>query len=125
MGDPHAVIAGYWSAVAARDWDGLAAVVAPDVRYEVPQTRERVRGRDAFVRFTRDGFPGDWRIEISSVVGEGRMGASRIIFTGESGPEEGLCFFTLDGDGLIATIADYWPEPYEPPAGRGHLVERY
>ena len=27
--------------------------------------------------------------------------------------------------GLIARVADFWPEPYEPPPGRDHLVERF
>ncbi|MGP3959181.1 hypothetical protein ACTWPT_24555 [Nonomuraea sp. 3N208] len=30
----------------------------------------------------------------------------------------------LSGRGLISRITDYWPEPYEPPPGREHLVER-
>jgi len=30
-----------------------------------------------------------------------------------------------DWDGLITRVTDFWPEPYEPPPGREHLVERY
>lgn len=37
----------------------------------------------------------------------------------------GLCFFDFADDGTIAAITDFWPEPYELPAGRAHLVERY
>jgi hypothetical protein len=33
--------------------------------------------------------------------------------------------FELDQDGLIASISDFWPEPYEPPAERAHLAERF
>jgi hypothetical protein len=28
-------------------------------------------------------------------------------------------------DGLISHISDFWPVPYDPPAGREHLTERY
>lgn len=35
----------------------------------------------------------------------------------------GVTFFELDGD-LISRVTDFWPEPYQPPAGREHLVER-
>jgi hypothetical protein len=35
----------------------------------------------------------------------------------------GVTFFELDGS-LISRVTDFWPEPYEPPAGREHLVER-
>ena len=30
----------------------------------------------------------------------------------------GLCFFDLDENGRIVRITDFWPDPYEPPAGR-------
>jgi hypothetical protein len=36
-----------------------------------------------------------------------------------------LCFFDLADDGKIALITDFWPGPYELPASRAHLVERY
>ena len=41
----------FWEGVDRRDWDAVGATLAPDVVYEVPQTRERVRGREAVVRF--------------------------------------------------------------------------
>jgi hypothetical protein len=41
------------------------------------------------------------------------------------GRQPGLCFFDLADDGKIALITDFWPEPYELPASRAHLVERY
>lgn len=34
------------------------------------------------------------------------------------------CFFDLGDDGEIVPITDFWPEPYELPASRAHLVER-
>ena len=37
----------------------------------------------------------------------------------------GISFFAGDEHGWIAAITDFWPEPYEPPAGREYLVERY
>ena len=39
--------------------------------------------------------------------------------------QQGLCFFGFGPDGLITRIADYWPEPCEPPASRSALTERY
>jgi len=61
-------------------------VLADDVIYRGPQTREQVRGRDAYVRFNMECFA---------------------------------------DDGTIAGITDFWPDPYELPASRVHLVERY
>jgi hypothetical protein len=39
--------------------------------------------------------------------------------------ETGIAFFTFDDGGRVAAIRDYWPEPYDPPAGREHLAERF
>jgi hypothetical protein len=37
---------------------------------------------------------------------------------------DAVAFFGF-ADGLIARVTDFWPEPYEPPPGREHLVERW
>ena len=39
------LVTSYWTAAEARDWDAFRALVAEDVVYEAPQSRERVRGR--------------------------------------------------------------------------------
>ncbi|GAA2402911.1 nuclear transport factor 2 family protein [Streptomyces glaucosporus] len=118
------VIERYWSTAQDRDWSAFGALLAPDVVYEIPQTRERVRGREAYVRFNAE-YPGDWRVTVERIVAEERRGVSWTSFTAEGGTETGLSFFTLGDDGLIESVVDFWPEPYEPPAGREHLVERY
>jgi ketosteroid isomerase-like protein len=119
------VVTAYWAAAEARDWERFRDLLAEDVVYEAPQSRERVRGRDAYVRFNAEGFPGDWRITVTRVVGDGDHAASWIEFREVGEVQPGLCFFDLDADGSIARITDFWPEHYEPPAGRGHLVERF
>jgi hypothetical protein len=119
------VVAAYWAAAEARDWDAFGALVAEEVLYKVPQTRERVRGRPAYLRFNTEGFPGDWHIEVERITGGERDAASMIRFSGAEGTQPGLCFFDLGADGLITRITDFWPEPYEPPANRANLTERY
>ena len=51
------VVAEYWAAAEARDWAKFGELVAEHVVYEGPQTRERVRGGAAYVRFNVEGFP--------------------------------------------------------------------
>ena len=125
MDDAREVVAAYWAAAEARDWDGFAGLVAEHVVYEVPQTRERVRGQDAYVRVNAEGVPGDWHLEVERIAGQDRHASSWIQMTDAGQRYPGLCFFDLDEDGRIARITDFWPEPYEPPADRAHLVERY
>ena len=121
----HEVVAAYWAAAEARDWDAFGALLADDVIYRGPQAREQVRGRDPYIRFNAEGFPYDWHLTVQRIVGEGQHAASWIEITGPGGSQPGLCFFDLADDGKIALITDFWPEPYELPASRAHLVERY
>jgi ketosteroid isomerase-like protein len=124
MGSASDVARAYWAACEARDWAGFGALLADDVVYELPQTRERVRGRDAYVRFNRE-YPGDWHLSVERAIGEGRHAATWTRFEVDGGAETGLCFFELNDAGLIARITDFWPADYEPPPGREHLVERF
>jgi hypothetical protein len=121
----EAAVAAYWAAAEARDWTAFGALVADDVVYELPQSGERVRGREAYVRFNREGFPGEWHLVVERIVAGERQAASVIRFTDSNGSQHGICFFEFDDKGLIARIADFWPEPYEPPSERAHLVERF
>src|SRR5579863_2243571 len=75
---PHDVVAAYWAAAEARDWDAFGALLADDVVYRGPQTREQVRGREAYLRFNAEGFDYDWHLAVERIVGEGRHAASWI-----------------------------------------------
>ncbi|MFI6121261.1 nuclear transport factor 2 family protein [Streptomyces sp. NPDC051064] len=122
----RAAVEAYWAAADARDWGAFADTLADDVVYELPQSRERILGKERYVRFNQE-YPGDWHVRIERIVadGEGRQAAVRTLVT--VGPEEthAIHFFTFDADGRISGVTDFWPEPYEPPASRAHLVERY
>src|SRR5450756_2580163 len=92
----------------ARDWDAWAGLLHPAVVYEIPQSRERIRGRDRYLRFNQE-YPGDWHLRPKVTIADERHGVA--------------CFEFADG--LITRVTDFWPEPYEPPPGREHLVERW
>ena len=116
----------YWAAANERRWADFAALLSEDVVYEGPQTRERVRGRDNYVRFNVEGFAGSWSLKVVRVIGEGQQAASWIEFTNADGTTQpGLCFFEVDDAGKITQITDFWPDPYDLPQQRAHLVERY
>ena len=40
-------------------------------------------------------------------------------------PQTALTFFTLNAEGLISHITEFWPDPADRPAWRAHLVEVY
>ncbi len=125
MTDTHQLIAAYWAAAEARDWATFGGLVAADVIYNGPQARERVRGREAYLRFNAEGFDREWHLRVERIVAEGRSAASWIEMSEPDGSYPGVCFFEIDDEGLIARITDFWPAPYDLPASRAHLVERY
>jgi hypothetical protein len=112
----------YFQTLNARDWTGFAATLHEQVLYEMPQTRERVRGREAYLDFNIT-FPGNWIIEVSRVIADDVRGAAEIVLRVDSQTMPALVFFEFT-DGLIVRITDYWPESYEPPVRVSKFVER-
>ncbi len=118
-------IAAYVARIEARDWDGADELIHPDAVYELPQTRERITGRDGLRAFNT-AYPGDWHLGLAESYADEQAGVGRLEWhVGVGDHDTAIVFFRFDGDGLITRITDWWPEPYEPPAGREHLVQRY
>ncbi|KAB1920006.1 nuclear transport factor 2 family protein [Micromonospora noduli] len=107
-----------------RDWSGLAALLTDDVIYEMPQTRERIRGKNAFLRFNTE-YPGDWHLRPLRVIADGRLAALLLDVRVGDEQQDACVWLEMSEHGLISKIIDYWPESYDPPQGRGHLVERW
>lgn len=124
MAEHEKTVRRYWQCAEERDWQGFAGVLSPDVVYDLPQTRERVTGREAYVAFNV-AYPGEWHVSVRRVVADERGAVSWLDVT--VGEETATCisFFTFDGRGLVATVDDFWPEPYEPPARHCEGVDRY
>ncbi|MBA3339552.1 MAG: nuclear transport factor 2 family protein, partial [Geodermatophilaceae bacterium] len=102
------MIEGFLCALEGRDWGAFAEVLHPDVVYEIPQSRERIRGRDPYVRFNRE-YPGDWHLSPTLIVADGAAGAARFYWqVGQAPVEEAFAFFAVR-DGLLAAVTDFWP----------------
>jgi len=121
--DTRSTLERHWQAGNARDWVAFAALLSPELVYEVPQTRERVRGREAYVDFFRT-WPGNWRADIQKILVEPGGGVTMIDFVVDGEHMTGISFFELT-DGVISRITDYWPSPYEPPPRACAWIERY
>ncbi len=124
MSTTRETIEAYWATLEARDWPAFAAVLADDVVYETPQTRERIRGRDAYVRFNVE-YPGDWHLTPRRILVDGDEAACWVDVRVGDEPMFAIAFIRVAADGRVREVIDVWPEAYEPPAGREHLVERY
>lgn len=113
----------HWQAANARDWPRFAAVLAPELIYEVPQTRERVRTAAGYLEFFQT-WPGHWQAEIVQLIADECSVVTTIDFVTDAGVETGIGFFEVR-DGLITRITDYWPASYDPPPRMTRRIERY
>jgi hypothetical protein len=118
------VIEKFYRALEARDWESFGSLLAVDVRYELPQTRERIVGREDYLRFNRE-FPGDWHLAITRIHGDDHGGAAWLEALTDGEKSDNIAFLSIDEDGLVTHVIDFWPEGYEPPPGREHLAQRY
>jgi hypothetical protein len=107
--------------MAAREWDAFGEVLAEDVVYEMPQTGERIAGRERYLAFNRE-YPGDWRLDVTRLIVDGSSAAASMNFTVGDELMVGLVFLEVR-DGLVCKVTDFWPEPYVAPPGREHLTE--
>jgi ketosteroid isomerase-like protein len=113
----------FWARMASNDFDSVAAVLAPDFVLEWPQTRERIRGAQRFVRMNAE-YPahGAWRFTVHRLFGDEREAVSDVSVTDGVQQARALSFFEV-ADGRVTRLVEWWPEPYDPPANRAHLVE--
>lgn len=118
-----ALVAAFASTLERRDWQAFAELLDADVVYEIPQTRERICGRDRYVTFNAE-FPGDWHIEPVLLLEDGRDASMLFPWTLDGESALAIAYFVVEA-GRITKITDFWPDPYEPPPGREHLTERW
>ena len=105
-----------------RKWDEFAALLHPDLKYEVPQTREYISSGEGYLDMFRTWL-GDWQAEIQHLVFEEAKAISIIEFKVGSEVMTGITVFSLAQD-KIASVTDYWPEPYEPPQRVSPFLKR-
>lgn len=117
------VVERYWQLANARDWVGFGELLSPDVVYDMPQTRERLIGRDNYLGFNRT-YPGQWRAELLQVIAQDDRAVSVVAMHSNGGIETGITFFEFK-EGLITRLTDHWPAPYEPPPRMTEVIERY
>jgi hypothetical protein len=89
--DTHMLTVAYIDRLEARDWDGVTALLAGDIIYEMPQTRKRITGREKFMRFNVE-YPSDWHLAIRRVVAEGPHAAIRLHVRDDGRPVARIIF---------------------------------
>jgi ketosteroid isomerase-like protein len=124
MPDPETVVREFWRLMASNDFESVRAVLADDFVLEWPQSKERIRGGANFARMNTE-YPsgtGRWSFRIDRLVAAGDSVVTQVSITDGVQSAEAVSFFTVAG-GRIVRLVEWWPEPYEAPAHRRHLVE--
>jgi hypothetical protein len=126
--DAQAMRAGLERLFGLTSGDGLSAedeyrVRHPDYVMEMPQSGERIRGRDA-MRAMQEAFPTPPRIRLRRVVGSGRVWVVEGVNDyGEDDVWHVVLTLELDDDGRIVRDTRYYAQPIEAPPWRAGWVE--
>jgi SnoaL-like domain len=95
----------------------------PDFVMEMPQTGERIRGREA-MRAMQRAFPTPPRsMTLRRVFGAGRVWVAEGIVDYGEGAWNVIVVFEFDGDGLIVRETRYYARQSQAPAWRSEWVE--
>ena len=113
----------FWRRMATNDFHSVSVILAPEFVLEWPQSKERIRGPEKFARMNQE-YPahGPWQFTINRVVGTELVAVSDVTVTDGVQTGRAISFFEV-AEGKVMRIVEFWPEPYDAPANRAHLVE--
>lgn len=121
---PDQVVQEFWRLMASNDFSSVSAVLADEFLLDWPQSGERIRGAERFAQINQE-YPahGAWTFEVRRLVAEGSKVVTDVQVSDGTITATALSFFEAV-DGKIVRIEEFWPEPFDAPANRAHLVER-
>lgn len=131
--DSSRVVEALWERVQARDWAGVAELVAEDAVVEWPISGERIVGSANFVAVNRE-YPEGWAINVLRILADGDEVVSEVEVPHEDlGVFRAASFWTVR-DGRIVRGREYWttlgadPRPewraaFVEPMGAGAVVD--
>lgn len=123
--DPRAVVTEVWKRIADRDWPGLQALLAPDVRVSWPGSGEVFTGAANFVAVQSE-YPEGWEIRVLRIVADGDLVVSEVEVphSGLAATFRAASFWTVH-DGLVVAATEYWVTlgAEEPPDWRRQYAE--
>ncbi len=118
------LVSEFWRLMATNDFDSVGQVLAGDFVLDWPQSKECIRGARNFARMNSEyAANGPWRFTIHRIVANDREVVSDVSTTDGSASGRAISFFDV-ADNKIIRITEFWPEEYEAPANRAHLVEK-
>ncbi|MGW7098312.1 nuclear transport factor 2 family protein [Streptomyces sp. NPDC054883] len=124
--EPLDVVARLWERIGARDWDGVAKLVAEDAVIEWPVSGERIVGRSNFIAvLAEDGDvggdtyedAGGASVEVLRVLADGELVVTEVEIPEDHVVYRAVSLWTVR-DGEIVGAREYWTSPGQDPAPR-------
>ncbi|MEU9107503.1 nuclear transport factor 2 family protein [Streptomyces xanthophaeus] len=116
--EPLNVVAQLWERIEARDWDGVAKLIAEDAVIEWPVSGERIVGRANFIAVNSDdGYADERSVELLRILADGDL-----VVTEMEMPQDHVVYRAVSGwtvrDGEVVAAREYWTSPGQDPAPR-------
>ena len=117
------VVREFWRLMTTNDFSSVRQVLAERFVLEWPQSNERIRGAENFVRMNVE-YPahGAWTFSVKRIVAAPNEVVTQVDITDGTQSASAISFFEVS-DGKIQRLVEYWPEKYAPPSNRAHLTE--
>ena len=113
----------FYKRMNTNDFRSAGRMLADEYILEWPQSQERIRGRDNFAAVNEE-YPayGRWLFTVNKIVGTETEAVSDVSVTDGVQKARAITFTTVRA-GKIVKQVEYWPDNYEAPENRKHLVE--
>ncbi len=116
--EPLKVVARLWERIEARDWDGVAELIAEDAVIEWPVSGERIVGRANFIAVNSDdGYADERSVELLRILAEGNLVVTEVEIPQDHVVYRAVSLWTVR-DGEVVGAREYWTSPGQDPAPR-------
>ncbi|OKK18399.1 hypothetical protein AMK16_19000 [Streptomyces sp. CB00455] len=116
--EPLNVVAQLWERIEARDWDGVAGLIAEDAVIEWPVSGERIVGRANFIAVNTDDGDADERsVDLLRILADGDLVVTEVEVPEDHVVYRAVSLWTVR-DGEIVGAREYWTSPGQDPAPR-------
>ncbi len=118
------IVEEFYRRMNTNDFRLASQMLSDDYILEWPQSKERICGRENFAAVNEE-YPayGRWSFTINKIVGNATEAVSDVTVTDGIQQARAITFTTIK-DGKIIKQIEFWPDNYEAPENRKHLVVR-
>lgn len=119
---PIEIVEEFFRRMNTNDFRWASQMLADDYVLEWPQSKERICGGENFATVNEE-YPayGRWSFTINKIVGSTTEAVSDVSVTDGTQQARAITFTTIRNDKIVKQI-EFWPNNYEAPENRKHLV---